>query len=170
MNRLAEYSKYGIIAEVENVYKKPIIYIQLIVFIGLVSAIFVLLNQQSHKENTNKNKSIIINFDQVDLDRVDEMVKRFNEGKGDNLMIISPTIDSGPLIHDVNSNGKEIHWIVDNTRDAWAGTDKGKTEFVCKSISMNERDDEFFDVELSKCNNFKEDEQLRLISFRKEIL
>ena len=78
-------------------------------------------------------------------------------------------MDSGPLIHDVNSNGKEINWIVDDTRDAWSA-DNGKTEYVCKSIRMNERDHEFFDVELSKCNNFKEDEQLRLISFRKERL
>lgn len=155
--------------EVEIVkYKKTINYIQIIVFIGLVSVIFVLINQQSHKENTNKNKSIIINFDQVDLDRVDEMVNRFNEGKGDNLMIVSTTVEGGPIIHDVNSNGKEIHWIVDNTRDAWS--DQGKTEYVCKSIRMNERDNEFLDVELSKCNNFKEDEQLRLISFRKELL
>ena len=40
------------------------------------------LNQQSHKEKIESNNSIIIHFDRADFNRVYEMVKRFNEGKG----------------------------------------------------------------------------------------
>ncbi|SFS76052.1 protein of unknown function [Paenibacillus sp. BC26] len=85
-------------------------------------------------------------------------------------MIISPTMDSGSVIHDVISNGKEIKWIVDNSRDTWYPNNKDKTEYVCKSIRIHERDSEFIDVQLSKCENYKEDEQLSIITFFKEKL
>ncbi|WP_141692401.1 DUF4362 domain-containing protein [Paenibacillus pectinilyticus] len=124
---------------------------------------------QSNKVNDTATNSVIFHLDRADLERVDKMVTRFNEGQGDNLMIIEPGMDSGPAIHDVISNGKEINWIVDNSRDAWS-TDKGKTEYVCKLIRIHERDSDFIDVELSKCKNYKDDDQLRVLSFRKEKL
>jgi hypothetical protein len=149
-------------------YYKTIIYIQLIVIIGLLCVIFVVLNQQSHKEKIDPNNSIIKNFDQGDFDRIDEMVKRFNKRIGDNLMLISPTIEGGSWIHDVFSNGYEITWIVDNTRDGMSAN-TGKTEYHCQSIEINERDEHFV-VELSRCTNYKEDEKLGLVAFRKEKL
>lgn len=135
----------------------------------MIGVIFVLINQSDIKKAA-KNNSVIFNFDKADLDRIDKMVTRFNGGKGDNLMIIDPTMDSGSVIHDVISNGKEIKWIVDNSRDAWYPNNKDKTEYVCKSIRIHERDSEFIDVQLSKCKNYKEDEQLSIITFLKDQL
>ena len=57
----------------------------------MIGVIFVLINQSDIKKAA-KNNSVIFNFDKADLDRIDKMVTRFNGGKGDNLMIIDPTI------------------------------------------------------------------------------
>ncbi|GGD76456.1 DUF4362 domain-containing protein [Paenibacillus nasutitermitis] len=149
-------------------YNKLIICVQAVIIIGLLGVILS-LTSQSQKENIDKNNSLLSNFDQADLDRIDNLVKRFNDGKGDNLMIISPTMDSGPEINDVISNGKEINWVVDHSRDAM-NTNNGKTEYVCRSIRLKDRDEEYIDVQLSKCNNYKEDEQLSILSFRKDQL
>lgn len=98
------------------------------------------------------------------------MVKKFNEGHGDNVMIIEPGMDSGPVIHDVYSNGKEIKWNVDHSRDALYPKDQVKSQYVCRSIRVHERDKDYIDVQLSKCEGFKVDEQLSVLSFEREKL
>ncbi len=84
-------------------------------------------------------------------------------------MIITPTIDSGPIIHDVHSGRREIRWSVDNSRDAW-NTNMKKTVYTCEAIRIHDRDSQFIDVQLSKCKNYKADEQLNILSFEKEKL
>ncbi len=150
-------------------YKQAVIYIQLAIILLLVTVILVILNQtsQSDKPDTNNN-SILTNLDRTDFNRMNEMIHRFNEGKGDNLMVISHTFDSGPWIHDISANGREINWIVDNTRDGMSAN-PGKTEFVCKAIQMTDYA-EYYIVELSKCKNDKNDEVLDILTFLKENL
>lgn len=46
---------------------------------------------------------------------------------------------------------------------------KGKKEYKCKAIDIKELED-YYTLVLSKCNNFKEDEELGMISFEKERL
>ena len=83
-------------------------------------------------------------------------------------MLIPPIIDGGEWIQDVITNGREIYWVVDNTRDGMS-SNKGKTEYKCKAIDIKELED-YYTLVLSKCNNFKEDEELGMISFEKERL
>ncbi|REE67027.1 hypothetical protein A8990_14536 [Paenibacillus taihuensis] len=57
-----------------------------------------------------KNDTILYHFDLKDVNRLNELVERHNNGKGDYLMLIPPIIDSGYVINDVHSDGKEVTW------------------------------------------------------------
>lgn len=138
-------------------------YVLLTIIAILSFALFTTANKQ---KIDSKSDHFLFNFDQKDFHRLKEMVDRFNEGKGDNLMLIPPIIDGGYWIHDVMSNGREIFWAVDNTRDGMS-SDRGKKEFICKAIDIIESD-EYYTFELSKCNNFKEHEKLHMVSFVKD--
>lgn len=112
-------------------------------------------------------RNLITHFDQLDLDRIREMIHRFKEGKGDNLTMLRWGVDSGPFIHDVYDDGKVLHWTVDSTRD-WAGYN-GKIEYVCREIQLTEVE-EFYKVELSDCENQPEDFKVNPVSFPKDEL
>jgi len=149
---------------VDAILKRVIIVIQFLIIIALVFVIIM----KNGSDHLSHNDSIITNIDQAGFNRIEEVVNRFHNGKGDNLMIISPTIDSGPWIYDIYSNGREMIWVVDNTRDGMSG-ERGKTEYICKAIQMNETE-EYFVVELSKCNNFHEEEKLPIFTIIKDQL
>lgn len=142
-------------------------YLLLTIILGLIIAL-IITNKDHSSTQESRNESILVNFDNKDFERLEEMVKRFKEGKGDYMILIPPIIDGGEWIHDVVSNGREIIWVVDNTRDGMSSI-KGKTEYKCKAIDMKEFKD-FYTIELSKCNNFKEDEKLQMIYLDKERL
>jgi len=149
------------------IYSKLIIFIQLLAIVTLVCIVIVMKNDiESYR--SFENNSIIIDHNQSSFKRIEEMVERYSEGKGDNLMIISPTTDSGPWIHDMYSNGREIVWIVDNTRDGMSA-DTGKIEYKCKEIQLNELD-EYYIVELSSCNNYKDEVVLSVFTIIKDEL
>ncbi|MFS0837990.1 hypothetical protein [Paenibacillus sp. 1P03SA] len=95
------------------------------------------------------NPGILVNLDQRDMNRLDELVDRFNRDQGDYLMVISPTIDSGPWIHDVHTDGTQITWTVDNTRDGYSSP-KQKQTYKCASIEKIETS-ESYGIQLSKC-------------------
>lgn len=147
-------------------YSKWIIVVQLFVIAMLIGLLAANVRETGGAET--RGKDILIHFDQNDLNRMKETVHRFSEGKGDNLMLIEPTTDSGRLIHDFYSDGKVLHWTEDDTRDAWSSS-PGKTEYVCKAIELKETEDRF-EVELSQCNIQPSDVKFSVISFLKENL
>ena len=142
-------------------------YLLLTIILGLIITLIITNKDQSSKEDS-RNEFILVNFDIKDFKLLEELVNRFKEGKGDNLMIIPPIIDGGYWIHDVMSNGREIYWMVDNTRDGMS-SDRGKVEYICKAIDINESE-EYYTIELSKCNDFMEDEKLGMVYFLMERL
>jgi hypothetical protein len=125
-------------------------------------------NNSTNTSTISSSDSFLVNFNRTDYNRLEALVNRFKDGKGDVLMLIPPILDGGYWIHDVMSNGREIRWIVDNTRDPYS-SDRGKTEYICKAIDIKETKDHFV-FELSKCNNHEENEKLGLVSFLKEKL
>ncbi|WP_371264766.1 hypothetical protein [Paenibacillus sp. BC26] len=78
-------------------------------------------------------------------------MQRHNNGKGDYLMLIPPVIDGGYWIHDVHSDGREITWTIDNTRDGMSA-ERGKKVYQCKDISVIEKSDAYA-YTLDKCDN-----------------
>lgn len=107
---------------------------------------------------------ILMNFDQRDLKRLDMLVDRFNRAQGDNLMVITPTIDSSPWIHDVYSDGTQILWTVDNTRDAHSSP-KQKQTYECASIEKVETSERYV-LQLSKCGG--QGEELPILDIEKK--
>jgi len=66
-------------------------------------------------------------------------------------MLIPPIIDGGYWIHDVQSNGREVIWTIDNTRDGMS-SEHGKQVYRCKRISMDETNDRYV-YTLNQCDN-----------------
>jgi hypothetical protein len=127
------------------------------VTIVVLSVIIVLLatslviKQTSHQDVLQRKNSILHHFDQADIDRLNEMVQRHENGKGDYLMLIPPITDGGYWIHEVHSDGREITWTIDNTRDEMSSK-RGKQVYRCKSISQYKTKEQYV-YTLSQCDN-----------------
>lgn len=141
-------------------------YLLLLIILGLIIALILVLNM-AQKPNTN-NEYFLVNFDKADFNRLEELVSRFKQNEGDVLMIIPPILDGGHWIHDVISNGREIQWIVDRSRDGMSAN-RGKTEFSCQEIDMIETEIHFT-FELSRCQNYDSNMRFPMVSFLKEEL
>jgi hypothetical protein len=112
--------------------------------------------------------SFLINFDEVDLKRMDEFIARFHDEKGDYLMAIPPYMDGGYTIYDIHSDGRVINVRIDTTRDIYS--DQQQRIFVCDSVIKKK--DERYDEPLLKyyALNCEEDgkekyEEVMLFSF-----
>lgn len=117
-------------------------------------------------QREKKSSYILTRFDKTDLQRMNRLIERFKHHQGDNLLVISPSIDSGPEIHEVFSNGSQIKWIIDNTLDG-LNTDQGKVMLTCQNINTEESDDSIA-VFVSKCSGYKEDQKIVVEKFLKD--
>lgn len=90
-----------------------------IVALSLCLIYFIRLNSEYHKQYMQRG--VLTNFDDIDYERMNVFYERFHERKGDNVMLISPTIDSGPIIYDLISNGSQVWFSMDETRDGYSG-------------------------------------------------
>jgi hypothetical protein len=129
---------------------------------GLAVALILAL-QSDQAARTYEKDFILYNMDKLDVARLDEMVQRHSEGKGDYLMLIPPIIDGGYWIYDVHSNGSIIQWTIDNSRDGMS-SNPGKMTYSCREISKQERVENyggekstFFDYKLNGCAEPEQD-------------
>lgn len=131
-----------------------------VVLLGIGLAYSIQLNV------TNKNDDfqgiILRHFDQNALSRMNTFYDRFLDHKADYLMIIGPNIDSAPVITNINSNGKEIVWINDTSRDVY--TDGAVDIYKCKKM-IREKDNERTVFSVSNCEGYSEDEIKGSIGF-----
>ncbi|RXZ81742.1 DUF4362 domain-containing protein [Paenibacillaceae bacterium] len=151
-------------------HSKRLNYVLLIIIAGLIAVLITTKASQASNESTvsSNNEHFLINFDQKDFKQLEDFVHRFKEGKGGNLTLIPPIVDGGYWIHDVMSNGREIHYTVDNTRDGMS-SDRGQTSSICSAIDIQETE-EYYHFELSQCTNPKKEDRLSLAVFLKERL
>ncbi|MCR2806931.1 DUF4362 domain-containing protein [Paenibacillus soyae] len=113
-----------------------------------VALIMMLLK---NAELPDRDETILYQFDRTDLARLNEMVQRHQDGSGGYLLLIPPVVDGGYWIHDVHSNGSEITWTIDNTRDGMS-SDQGKQEFQCQNIRFTETSEHYMYI-LNGCEN-----------------
>lgn len=134
---------------------------------GIVGVLLVILviTQTTDKNELERKESILHHFNKADAERLNEMVHRHKNEKGDYLKLIPPIIDGGYWIHDVHSNGREITWTIDNTRDGMS-SERGKLVYSCKSINMNETKEHYV-YTLDECDNEGE-KSLSILSIPKE--
>ncbi|QJD83231.1 DUF4362 domain-containing protein [Cohnella herbarum] len=92
---------------------------------------FIQLNSENDKKYIQRG--VLTNFNKLDYERMNILYERFQDRKGDNLMLISPTMDSGPIIYDVNSNVSEIRFTIDATRDAYSA-EREKVTYLCEEM------------------------------------
>lgn len=118
-------------------------------------------------EKTKRNDTFLVNFDRVDLQRMEKFVSRFHDGKGDYVLAIPPVIDGGYWIYDLHSDGKQIDIMIDNTRDGYSA-DRSQSKLICGNIALEKvtRDGDTYTVlSVSDCD--KSEEGIRLFQFTK---
>lgn len=125
----------------------------------------LVIHLTTDKKVLERKNNILHHFDKVDVDRLNEMVERHKNGKGDYLLLIPPILDGGYWIHDVHSNGREVTWTIDNTRDGMSAKE-GKQVYKCKNISMDETED-YYVYTLNQCDNEGE-KSIPIFRLRKE--
>ncbi|MEK4064304.1 MULTISPECIES: DUF4362 domain-containing protein [Paenibacillus] len=147
-------------------YSRTIMLLEAVIIAVLATLLILEFIERPSRSNDQPN--LITHFDQMDLDRIKEMIQRFEDGKGDNLTLLNWGIDSGPFIHDVYNDGRELRWTLDNTRDSMSSA-TGKTEYVCKAIGLENTTD-FYRVNLSEYSGYPKEEKINIIFFRKDEL
>jgi len=132
-----------------------------IVFITIISVALVLsaCTQSEKPSAKNSTNDILVNYDEEDFKRIEYFVSRFNEGKGDYILVIPPIIDGGYWIYDFLTDGKEVSIKIDSSRDFYSNREK--FEFSCKGISIiNEKNDEGEVISILEANGCKGSEDI----------
>ncbi|WP_238655887.1 DUF4362 domain-containing protein [Paenibacillus piscarius] len=150
-----------------NKINRIILVINSLLVILLVFLLIKTLYEKDEKTSVTSQLSILFDFDNTDLRRIDQFIDNFNAGKADYLMLIPQPIDSGYIINDVSIEGKTVTWSVDNSRDALSVA-KGMN-YSCEKIEKEETND-FYNILLSNCSEFKPDEKLKVFSIDKKEL
>ncbi|MCM3626758.1 DUF4362 domain-containing protein [Paenibacillus glycanilyticus] len=143
--------------------KKTILLLTLVVVLLGISLAYSIRLNVLYKDDDFQGM-ILRKMDQSSLSRMNTLYERFLNHKDDYLMIIGPNIDSGPIITNINSNGKDIVWINDTSRDVFTN---GSVEvYKCRQLNKSEeKSGTIFSV--SKCQGYSEDEIKGSIEFPK---
>lgn len=138
----------------------------MILLIVVLSLIFTDVNDPVQNEDRERRRgSILVHFDDQDLEQLDDLVTGFHEGRGKYMMLIPPIIDGGHVIYDIRSDGETIKWSVDNTRDHYSSAREVKT-YECKSIHKDETEARYM-IQLSQCEGYDPDEKVAGIAIWK---
>jgi hypothetical protein len=108
--------------------------------------LFLLLSacssEVSSKETDNfrKNTFVVVDESIESEKRLDRFVEKYNKGLSDELIIIMPPFDGGPVVKDLIYKGKgkgdSIEFIIDFSRDVMANPQPGNStiKYTCEKI------------------------------------
>lgn len=101
--------------------------------LSLLLAMLVGCAGSGERDKLAVGSDVLVHFDRADYDRANVFVSRFGERKGDILYAVVPTIDSGPIIYDLHSDGRTVIVRVDDTRDVY-GSGQSRTMHTCEGV------------------------------------
>lgn len=115
-------------------------------------------------KETGLQEMVYRQSDPAALNRMNTLYEKFLQHQEDYLVLIGNTIDSGPMITNINSNGKEFVWISDASRDAYTN---GAVEFYkCKSLIRAEMDESVV-FSASYCEGYAQEDVKGMLVFPK---
>lgn len=144
---------------------KKWVWILTVVVLVLSGGLVYSVRMNSEMRSSYMQKGILTNFDQSDLKRMTVLYERFKAQLGDNLMLITPTIDSGPVIYNVQTNGKEVYWTVDYTLDS--NSVNKKSTYICRDLIKEEGTRRTI-FSVTHCDGFDKNERLGPVIFAKK--
>lgn len=145
---------------------KKMTWFLLLVIVVLCICLYYFIRLNADNEKKYIQRGILTNFNKLDYKRMNLLYERYQEHKGDNLMLISPTMDSGPIIYDVSSNGSTIRFTVDTTRDG-NSAERKKITYVCKEMKKDIGTNRII-FTVSGCEGFEKDEVKGYLQFSRE--
>jgi len=134
--------------------KKTIWFLSLVVVLLCIGLAYSIRLNVMNKDDDLQG-IVLRKFDQTALNRMNILYERFLDNKDDYLMIIGPSIDTGPVITNINSNGKEIVWINDTSRDVY--TNGAVEVYKCNKLNRVEEDERTV-FSVSNCEGYLEND------------
>lgn len=147
---------------------KKTIWLLSAVTVALSILLIYFIRLSSEYDKNYIQRGVLTNFNNLDYERMNLFYERFKDHKGDNLMLISPTIDSGPIIYDVNSNGSEVRFTIDATRDGYSA-EKEKQTYYCKELNKEERTNRIIIFTVSSCDGYDKDDIKGYLQFSRDM-
>lgn len=133
-----------------------------LLFVILMSTIVVGCQQKSNINNPKKpyrSEEAIKNGDVVNLhgkisnlDKFNDFMRNMETGVKDRIRITMYTIEGDPIFYNLDYDGKEIHYMFDNSQDGYGGSGKGVKRTACSNIENRSTETEV-EYRLSKCSS-----------------
>ncbi|MDA2380908.1 DUF4362 domain-containing protein [Bacillus cereus] len=91
----------------------------------------------------DKKNDVIVKGTRIsNLDKFEQFVMNFDQGKVDKIRIVQYTDEGDPVSQTLEHSGKDILYVLDSRRDKFAGDHKGLHKDSCKSIVKEQRESE----------------------------
>ncbi|MGG1325737.1 DUF4362 domain-containing protein [Bacillus tropicus] len=81
-----------------------------------------------------KNDVIVKGAGILNLDKFEKFVLNVEQREVDKIRIVQYTLEGDPIFQTLEYSGNDIFYVSDNTKDKFAGKDKGLYKDSCKSI------------------------------------
>ncbi|MBB6634765.1 DUF4362 domain-containing protein [Cohnella thailandensis] len=110
--------------------------------IAALCAMVILLGgcSKANDHSQEMDSNVLIHFDKQDRQRMNQFIERADEGKFDYVLAVISSFEGGKVIYDLISDQQDgkLHVTIDDTRDAYAGMNKGQKKYVCEDIGWAE--------------------------------
>lgn len=103
-------------------------------------------------EEAIKRGDIVYQNEVVNLERFEKFLNNLSNKKEDTIRVTGYTDEGDPIFQDLRFDGEVIHYIYDNSNDAYAGKDKGKETDVCKEVIEKENTQGEIEYLISGCS------------------
>lgn len=91
-------------------------------------------------EEAMKKGDFVFQSDVENFDRFEQFKSNLSNQKADTIRITGYTTEGDPIFHDLQFDGKVIHYTYNNTYDTYGG-EQGIKKEVCKELNQEESDD-----------------------------
>ena len=97
---------------------------------------------QPNIEVDRKNDVIVKRAGILNLDKFENFVLNVEQREVDKIRIVQYTLEGDLIFQTLEYSGNDIFYVSDNTKDKFAGKDKGLYKDSCKSIVKEQRETE----------------------------
>ncbi|HHL3299571.1 DUF4362 domain-containing protein [Bacillus cereus group sp. Bce001] len=95
---------------------------------------------QPNIEVDRKNDVIVKRAGILNLDKFENFVSNVEQREVDIIRIVQYTLEGDLIFQTLEYSGNDIFYVSDNTKDKFAGKDKGLYKDSCKSIVKDQRE------------------------------
>ena len=123
-----------------------------IVFLVVISIIGCSKNGAYSAEEAIKRGDVVYQNEVDNLEKFEQFLVNLSAKREDSIRVIGYTHEGDPIFHDLQFDGKVIQYTYDNSKDEYAGNDKGIEKDVCTEIIEKENEQGEVEFLISGCS------------------